>query len=505
MRDRGIGSWTARRARMSPNRIAATHEERDMTYATLHERAARVAQALRAAGVGHGDRVAYIGANHPAFLEMLFGTAQLGAIFVPLSWRLEIPELAAIVADCTPRVLVAGPGEAARGEQLGKTGIQVWTVDAPAYEERLRVAPATFPDEDVDVDEACLILYTSGTTGTPKGAVLSHANLAWNTFNLLVDVDLGTDEVTLVAAPMFHVAALNQTVLPTFLKGGRSILVSAFDPVAALRLIERYRVTFLFGVPTMFLAMAQSPAWAGADLSSVRSALCGGAPVPEALLHAYHDRGVTMLQGYGLTEASAGVTFLRREDALRKVGSAGTACFFTDVRVVDFAGAKAGPGEPGEIQVQGPNVMHGYWNRPDATGDVLRDGWLSTGDVAIRDEEGYLYVRDRIKDMFISGGENVYPAEVEDVLYQHPAVAECAVIGVPDPYWGEVGRAIVVLRPETSVDPDELLAFMSGRIARFKAPKSVVIATALPKTASGKLQRRLIRDRYRTVPGKEKE
>jgi fatty-acyl-CoA synthase len=366
-----------------------------------------------------------------------------------------------------------------------------------AYEGLLATGDVEPLDEPVDPDDACMILYTSGTTGQPKGAVLTHANIVWNTVNLLIDVNVSDDEVTLVAAPMFHVAALNQTVLPTLVKGGRVVLVSAFDPEEALTLIARRRVTFLFGVPTMFLAIARAAGWAGADLSSVRSAICGGAPVPEAVIGPYLARGVTFMQGYGLTEAAPGVLFLRRDDAARKAGSAGTPAFFTDVRLVCPDGTDVRPGEPGEIVVQGPNVMAGYWQRPQDTAAVVSaDGWLRTGDIGVADDEGYVTIRDRTKDLIISGGENVYPAEVEDALYQHPAVAECAVVGVPDGHWGEVGRAVVVLREGATADPADLLAFLGDRIAKFKIPKSVVFTAALPRTASGKVLKSQLRSRY---------
>ncbi len=497
MRNQGLGSWPARRVRASADRVAVSYDGREWTYAMLHDRATRMAHALADLGVGPGDRVAYLGPNHPAFLETMFGTGQRGAVFVPLNWRLSPPELVYQLTDCGARVLVFAPA-------LGPVVAQVRAeVSVPAvalgeeYERMLAGAAADPVDEPVDPDSPCLILYTSGTTGRPKGAVLTHANLTWNTINLLVDVDVAGDEVTLVVAPMFHVAALNQTVLPTVLKGGRVVLVDSFDPDRALELISEHRVTYLFGVPTMFLAMAQAPGWVKADLSSVRSAICGGAPVPEAAIAAYQERGVTFMQGYGLTETSPGALFLRREDSLRKAGSAGTAVFFTDVRLVAPDGSPAGVGQPGEILVRGPNVMAGYWQRPEETAAVLSpDGWLRTGDIGVTDADGYITIRDRTKDMIISGGENIYPAEVEDVLYQHPAVAECAVIGMPDPHWGEVGRAVVVPRPGVAVDEAEVLAFLSGRIARYKIPKSVVFTETLPRTASGKVRKADLRARF---------
>jgi fatty-acyl-CoA synthase len=495
MRNQGIGSWTARRARMSPDRTAVVADGREWTYRQLHLRSTRFAHALARLGITGGDRVAFLGPNHPAFLEIMFGTGMLGAIFVPLNARLAPAELSYILGDSGTAVLVHTPEHAATAEKLRSVVAHVFDLDA--YETLLADAPEEDLDEPVDQDDIALIMYTSGTTGRPKGAALTHANISWNSFNLLIDVDLASDEMTLVNAPMFHVAALNQTALPTLLKGGTLVLMAAFDPARTLEVIAARRVTYLFGVPAMFQVIAAAPEWAAADLSSVRTMICGGAPVPEQVITTYQARGLTFLQGYGLTEAAPSATFLRTAESRRKVGSAGTQCFFTDVRVVDSDGADVAPGEPGEVLLHGPNVMHGYWNKPAETEAVLSaDGWLRTGDVAVTDEDGFLYLRDRIKDLIISGGENIYPAEVEDAIHQHPAVADCAVIGVADERWGEVGRAVVVPREGVAVEPDELRTFLTGRIARFKVPASVVFAEALPRTASGKLLKSQLRATY---------
>jgi fatty-acyl-CoA synthase len=502
MRNQGVGSWPVRRARMSPDRAAFIADGRIETYREVRDRVYRLASALRDLGVRRGDRVAYLGPNSPAFAETMFAAGSLGAVILPLNTRLAAPELAYIAGDAGADLLVWAPELAETVNALRE--LHPFRTEVPVgdrYEALLAGAAGDPIDEPVGLDEICMIQYTSGTSGHPKGVMLSHANIAWNCYNLLLDIDVRSDEVTLVSAPMFHTAALNQTFLPTFLKGGTAVLMPAFDPQRALDLIERHRVTWMFGVPAMFQAIAQAPGWAAADLSSVRTLMCGGAPVPEALIRTYHERGLTFLEGYGLTEASPGALFLRAEDSLRKLGSAGTPCFFSDVRVIRPDGTQVSPGETGEVIIQGPNVMAGYWRLPDATTDAFYDdGWLRSGDAATVDDEGFVYIVDRIKDMIISGGENIYPAEVEQVLYQHPSIADCAVIGVPDQRWGEVGRAVVALRAGATATADDILAFLSGRLAKYKIPKSVVVVEALPHNAAGKLLKGALRERYGRSP-----
>ena len=491
MRNQGTGSWPARRARMSPDRTALIHDGRALSYAALHDRVTRLARALDGLGVTRGDRVAYLGPNRPELAETLFAAGALGAVFVPLNSRLAPPELAGILRDCAASVLIWDARLARAVGALREAGLAVGhdVMTGPGeYEDLIDREPNGPVDEPVSLDEPGMIQYTSGTSGRPKGVVLTHANIAWNCVNILIDVDLSAEEVSLVSAPMFHTAGLNQLFLPTFLKGGTSVLMSAFDPDAALELIGKHQVTWMFGVPAMFAAMTRSPRWAGADLSSVRILMCGGAPVPAALIRAYQDRGLTFVQGYGLTETSPGALFLRAPDSVRKAGSAGTPCFFTDVRVVRPDLTEVAAAETGEVIIQGPNVTNGYWRQPAATAAAfLPGGWLRSGDAATIDRDGYVFIAGRVKDMFISGGENVYPAEVEQVLCEHPAVAECAVIGVPDDHWGEIGRAVVVLRNGAAADPDRILGFLDGRLARYKIPKSVVFTGALPRNGAGKV------------------
>ncbi|MFS8097193.1 long-chain fatty acid--CoA ligase [Lentzea alba] len=474
MRNAGLGSWPARRARMAPQREAFTFEGVSTTYLEVFRRTTKLARRLAELGVRHGDRVAYLGPNHPSFAETMFAAHQLGAIFVPLNFRLTTAEIDYQLADSGARVLI-------HAAQFGSDHPQAISLDS--YESWLAGGSEEPLDVAVSIEDAALILYTSGTTGRPKGAVLSHANLLWNTFNLMIGIDIAYDEVALVAAPLFHVAALTQTLLPTFIKGGRSVITPRWDVGSALELIEWERVTWMFGVSTMYADLASSPDWRTADLSSLRVLMCGGAAVPDAVIRAYQDRGLVFCQGYGLTETAPGATFLEAADSVRKAGSAGVPVFLGDVRLA----------ETGEIEVQGPNVTPGYWNDPVATaGAFTADGWFRTGDVG-RLDDGYLYIVDRVKDMYISGGENVYPAEVENAISDHPDVAEVAVVGVPDSRWGEVGRAFVRPRSGVVVDAAGLREFLLPRLAKYKIPVHVEVVAELPRTGSGKVLKPALR------------
>lgn len=499
MRNYGLGSWLRRRQRMSPDEVAVIEGESHHTYAELADRAHRLGNALRGLGVERGDRVAFLGKNSATFLETLVGATSLGAIFVPLNWRLAPPELAHIVADCGARVLIhdADMGDVVSEVRTDdRVDLRHIVVRGDEYDSLLAGASPDWVDVPVTLDDPAVIIYTSGTTGRPKGATLSHGNITWNCFHLLIDTGLAADEVALVCAPMFHVAALNQVAMPSILTGGTMVFMPRFDPGEALRLIEQHGVTVMFGVTSMFNALSQHPDWERADLSSMRRALCGGAPVPLTTITTWHDRGVPFLQGYGMTETSPGALFLGARRAKDKAGTAGVPSFFTDVEVRRPDGTPVETGERGEVVVSGPNVMLGYWNDPAATAEVIRDSWFHSGDVAVVDDEGYVTIVDRLKDMYVSGGENVYPAEVEDALYSHDAVADCAVIGIPDERWGEVGRALVVPRAGTRPTGAELAAHLEGRLARYKIPASFVIVDELPRSGAGKLLKPSLRERY---------
>jgi fatty-acyl-CoA synthase len=507
VRNAGLGSWPERRLLISPDRDAIWFEGTTTSHAGFAFRVRRVAAALAALGVVSGDRVTWTGGNHPSALETLYACGQLGAIWVPLNARLTAPEAEFVLTHSGASVVVHGRdhGELADALRDRLPAVRHWVaVEPPSdggsgslpYEELLADADPEPRDEPVALDDPCLIMYTSGTTGRPKGAVLTHGNMTWNAVNQLLGFDLAQDERTLALAPLFHIGGLNGTVNPTLLRGGCAVLVRRFDPAETLAVIEEQRVNSFFAVPTMLDAMAREPGFPTRDLSALRTIGAAGAPLPLPTLRTWLDRGVTMQQAYGMTETSPGATVLDSADAERKVGSAGKPVFFTDVRVLRPDGSQADPGEVGEIVIQGPNVMAGYWNEPEQTAAVIRDGWYHSGDAGSVDDEGFLYVRDRYKDMIISGGENVYPAEVESALLELPEVLEAAVIGVPDPRWGEVGLAVVVPVPGTVPDPEALRIGLRARLAAFKVPTYVELADELPRTAAGKVRKPDLRRWY---------
>ena len=504
MRNKGTGSWIHRRRVKSAGAPALTVGEKAITYDALAERIDRLADALAAGGVGHGDRVAYLGENHPSFLESFFAAGTLGAIFVPLNTRLAPPEVAFALCDSGATVLIHS-AELTDLATIGSDGTGVRrrivadgpvVAGGPAEHLEAIIAAAAPQHRDVDVDLAdpAMIQYTSGTTGHPKGAVISHQNIAWNSYNVLVDYELSATSVSLMISPMFHAAALGMGVLPMLLKGANVVLEAHFDAGRVLELIPRHRVTALSGVPTTFQLICEHPAFPTTDLSSVRMLTCGGSAVPTRVLDAYEQRGLSFTGGYGMTETSPGVTSLQPRFSRLKAGSAGLTHFFTDVRVADDAGRDLPAGQTGEIQIQGPNVIAGYWQRPDATAESFAaDGWFRSGDIGYRDESGFLFIADRLKDMIISGGENIYPAEIEQIILELEAVGSVAVVGVPNDQWGEVPRAYVQLRPGYSLSTDEVTAHLSGRLARYKIPKSVVTVEEMPRTSSGKIRKRDLR------------
>ncbi len=486
--------WTAFHADIRPGRVALVDDWRDLTltYADLEDQVRRLAVWLREAGVGSGDRVAILANNTTDVFEALFACAKLGAILVPLNWRLAVPELQFIVGDCSPTVLIF-EGEFSDAAAQLDTTVKL-SLGGDYATAKASVDPSGAPTVTAAHDDPWLIMYTSGTTGHPKGAIETHGMVFWNAVNIGDAVDLTSKSTNLNVLPTFHTGGLNLYTTPCLHLGGRSINLRAFDPDRVLHWLTSGEVTHFFAVPAVYQFLAEHPGWAGADLGGVTSWACGGSAMPVALLERYAERGVVIRQGMGLTETSPTLFLTDEAHAMSKAGSVGKPVLHTQVRIVDEQGDDLAPGEVGELWAKGPNVTPGYWERPEANESSFTDGWLHTGDAARIDEDGYVYIVDRWKDMYISGGENVYPAEVEQVLFRHPNVLDVAVIGVPDERWGESGLAIVVPRDPGAFDAADLIGFCDGKLARYKIPKAARTIAELPRNAAGKVLKRELRE-----------
>ena len=483
-----VEGWAAQHG----SRVALHFEGVDWSYAMLWERIEEATRALAGYGIAKGERVAFLGANHPDMIVLLMALARLGGILVPLNWRLTAVEHRAIIADCTPRLLVCDAEHAGPAKELG-CDVRVlgdrWHGEGPR--------PALPGTDGDDV----LIVYTSGTTGRPKGAVLAQSALLWNGFNSIHAHDLSQSDHVLTVLPMFHVGGLNNQTLPALLAGATVTLHRRFDPGQWLADVAARRPTISLLVPATMQAVISHPRWAATDLSSLRLMNTGSMIVPDGLIRAFHARNIPVGQIYGATETAPIAVVLLRHDAMAYVGSAGKPALHCEAKVVaDEAGTEAPAGTVGEIWVRGPNVMRGYWNDPEATREAMRDGWFRTGDLARRDASGYFWIAGRSKELIISGGENVYPAELENVLSECADIAEHAVIGIDDAKWGEAACACIVRRPGAALDEAGVLALFRDRLARFKHPRRVVFLDALPKNALGKVRKADLR---RAIEGRE--
>lgn len=511
-----IGDYLARRELYSPDRTAVVDAGKDpewrLSFRQMNERANRLANWLRdSAGVGKGDRVAILAHDGVEHLDTFFACGKLGAIHTALNWRLHPQELAGIVRRMTPKVLVYSDDVREKVAELQRLidgqshaiGYYLHTEGEGVpgsfrFEAAIDASPADpVTTESLEAEDIAALILTGGTTGQPKAAMVSHRMISWNTLNTVIH-DVTHNDVYLNVFPMFHTGGLFVYTLPQIIFGGMTVLVRQFDPARVLELIERERVTIFGAVPTMYQLMAQAANWSQADLSSLRFCTSGGASLPVPLVEHYtREKGIRFKQGFGMTEFGPGIFALAPEDAIRKAGSIGRPNFYVDARIVDDDNNLLGPDEEGELVLKGPSYCSGYFGDPEASAEAVDErGYFHTGDIARFDAEGYFYIVDRKKDMFISGGENVYPAEIEKALYQHPAVLMCAVIGLPDSKWGEAGKACVVLKPDAGASEEELLAFLAARLARYKVPKSVDIVGSLPISAAGKILKRELKEQY---------
>jgi fatty-acyl-CoA synthase len=496
--------WIAHHGRHNPGKTALVDlaSGRRFSYGDLDQRVSRLASHLRdALKVARGDRVAVLALNTTDTMEVQFACFRLGAIFLPLNNRLTVPELQFIVGDASPKVMI-------HDADLAETALAVARLcnvasalkfgPGGSYEAGIAAAKPIDRAEIVSLDDTSTIMYTSGTTGLPKGAIITHGMTFWNCVNLGGPAYISPASVLLTVLPLFHTGGLNCYTNPVLHAGGTVLIMRAFDPGEALSLISdpAHGINVFFGVPSIYQFMAQHPAFATSDFSRLIVGGVGGAPMPVPLLKVWEARGVALQQGYGMTETSPAVMVLDKEDAARKAGSSGKPVLHTEVRIVRPDGSDADVGELGELWVKGPNVTPGYWNRPDADKSSFTDGWLHTGDATRMDEDGFYYIVDRWKDMYISGGENVYPAEVESVLHQLAAVAEAAIIGVPNEQWGEVGMAIVAVKPGHTLTPAEIHAHCAANLARFKCPRLIEFVDALPRNATGKIHKPTLRKQF---------
>jgi fatty-acyl-CoA synthase len=506
-----FGQWTTWWARNEADYTCIKYDSLDLSWQEFNHRINRLAHALQDKGIIKGDRVAVLMANSNVFLETMFAVAKLGAILVPLNFRLSAGELLFIINDAQPIMMLYSPEfkEMATALRNDATSVKTFICEMPGghdgdleYESWIdgtRVGEPV-PDAEVVMEDPLVIMYTSGTTGRPKGAVISHGNMVWNAINAQQINGYQQEMASLCAAPLFHIGALNVSVTPFFYVGAKIVIQRFFDPAKTILLIAEEKVNIMFGVPTMFQLMMMVPEWETADFSSINLFVAGGASVPKDLIEAYFKKGCEFIQGYGMTETAAGGTLLAPRNALNKIGSAGTPLFHLNIKIVDSTGNSLKAGEIGEILIKGPSIIKQYWNMPEETAKNIIDGWLHTGDLGYFDEDNFLYISDRKKDMYISGGENVYPTEVEFIISRHDKIAEVAVIGVPDEKWGETGMAIIVPEQNCDLTEDEVVEFCRENLAGYKRPKKILISNEiLPRTATGKLVKKNLKKKHGTA------
>lgn len=490
--------WIKQWAYYAPDKVAFKNQSTgvEYSYSRIYRMVGHLAMRLQKEfGIEHGQRVAVLANNEFEYIPLFYALQRLGAIMVPVNFHFTARELSHILKDSSPELLVYQAEfeaiVAQTPDSLVPAKKMTWSGDNSLVEGLC--GPEQGETEccmHAQFEDPCMILYTSGTTGFPKGAVITHKMIFWNAVNTSLRLDLSQKDVQLAFLPLFHTSGWNVLLTPFVHRGAKTVFIKKFDPDLVVQLCEKEKVTILFGVPTTMDMMARSPSFGAADMDSVRFAIVGGEPMSLELIKVWNDKGIAIRQGYGLTEFGPNVFSLNQEDAIRKIGSVGFANFYVQTRVVANNGKDVPPGEVGELLLKGPMCMDVYWNNPAATKETIKQGWLYTGDLVKFDEEGYCYVVGRKKEMFISGGENVYPIEVEQVISSHPAVREVAIVGIPDNKWGEVGKAFISLEPDFELDEATILGYCRDKLARFKIPKTIEFLPELPKGSSGKILKR---------------
>ncbi len=495
----GIHYWIEKRAQITPNKLALIGENEQVTYKQMSENIHKIARCLQERFLlKKGDRLGLLLPNGIDYVMILFAAAKIGSIIVPLNTRLTATELAFQVNDSqTTAIIIGKEFEDFGNEIIDRTKISsVMWLDG-GLKSLLDQVQTTLREEaslpEVDGSSAFIICYTSGTTGHPKGAVLTQENMFWNALNNQLSLDITSNDVTLTLLPLFHIGGIGLFSLPVLFMGGTVVIPSKFDTSQVLKLIEQYRITLIMGVPTIHDSIRKDPNFHHTDLTSVRWFYSGGAPCPLELISFFTEKGLPFGQGFGMTETSPTVFLQTKDNYLESKGSIGKATMFTEIRVVDSTGKDVACDEVGELWVKGPNVFKEYWNLPKETADSFKDGWFLTGDLVKKDQDGFVYITGRKKEMIISGGENIYPLEIEQAIAKLKQVQETAVIGVPDDIWGEVPIAIIVLHEGSTLTKKEIQEYCKQYLAKYKVPKEVHFVNALPKNATGKIDKTLIK------------
>ncbi|MGG1676728.1 long-chain fatty acid--CoA ligase [Neobacillus sp. NRS-1170] len=485
--------WLENRARLSPDKAAIIDEKTDKacSFKELNNRAEFTAEWLLARGVKKGDRIALISPNHISYFDLLFACGKIGAIFVPLNWRLSLQEIKEILEDCTPKLIGYHPQFQGVFKQLMSFGIDSFFIDELLFEEISN--ENSLIDDIVETDPLAMI-YTGGTTGNPKGVVLSHQSILWNAINTILSWGISDNEVTINYLPMFHTGGLNALCIPILMAGGTVVIGDQFTAQKAVESLNRYRCTIILLVPTMYHLLIQSQEFQNSSFPSMKIFLSGAAPCPLQIYEAFKRKGYAFKEGYGLTEAGPNNFYITPEDALIKRGSVGKPMLFNAITLVKLDGQKAGINEVGELLLKGKHSFSHYWNNTQATQETLKDGWVYTGDLATKDEQGFYYIVGRKKDMIITGGENVYPLEIEQWLSEHPAIDEVAVTGLPDEKWGEIVAAFIVLKHSKPVADEELKTYCEAKLGRYKIPKRFIFLQELPKTHVGKIDKKKLKE-----------